>query len=130
MKHSTKIRSLFAAVATCFLALVVLMSCGSDEPKDEGLATGSQPVIILAIDGLRADALSSYGALAQRIGAPLAARAVGGALGRNPLPLVVPCHRVLQQDGGLGGFSAGPALKRRLLELEGYLLPSLGVPND
>jgi arylsulfatase len=64
MKHSTKIRSFFAALATCCLALVVLMSCGSDEPKDESPAAGPKSVIVLSIDGLRADALGSYGALA------------------------------------------------------------------
>ncbi len=63
----------------------------------------------------------TYGQLARRIGAPNAARAVGSCLARNPLPLIIPCHRVLPRSGGLGGFSApaGPALKRRLLMLEG-----------
>ena len=58
--------------------------------------------------------------MAASVGKPRAARAVGGALGANPLPLVIPCHRVLRGDGGLGGFSAaeGVALKRKLLALE------------
>jgi methylated-DNA-[protein]-cysteine S-methyltransferase len=62
----------------------------------------------------------TYGELAREIGRPRAARAVGGALGRNPVPLVIPCHRVVAGDGSLGGFSAeqGVKLKRRLLELE------------
>ncbi len=62
----------------------------------------------------------SYGQLARKIGRARAARAVGGALARNPIPLVIPCHRVLAGDGSLGGFSAeqGVALKRWLLELE------------
>ncbi len=62
----------------------------------------------------------TYGQLARQIGRPRAARAVGQALGRNPLPLLVPCHRVVQHDGGLGGFSspAGPAQKAQLLQLE------------
>ena len=61
----------------------------------------------------------TYGELAARIGRPRAARAVAGALGRNPLPLIVPCHRVVG-GGGLGGFSApgGVALKQRMLDLE------------
>jgi methylated-DNA-[protein]-cysteine S-methyltransferase len=65
----------------------------------------------------------TYGELAQAIGAPDAARAVGAALGRNPWPLVVPCHRVLAAGGRLGGFSApgGAATKRRLLEIEAGL---------
>ena len=69
---------------------------------------------------------ASYGALAARVGNARAARAVASALGRNPIPLVVPCHRVIGADGGLGGFSAdgGVALKRRMLALEGVHVPS------
>ena len=60
----------------------------------------------------------SYGWVANRIGRPGAARAVGGALGRNPVPLVIPCHRVIRVSGELGGFGAGLEWKRRLLALE------------
>jgi methylated-DNA-[protein]-cysteine S-methyltransferase len=62
----------------------------------------------------------SYGWLARRLDSPGAARAVGTALARNPVPLIVPCHRVLRSDGGLGGYSmqGGVALKARLLALE------------
>lgn len=60
----------------------------------------------------------SYAFIALQIGKPKAARAVGQALGRNPLPIIIPCHRVLRSDGGLGGFSGGLAMKRRLLTLE------------
>jgi methylated-DNA-[protein]-cysteine S-methyltransferase len=59
-----------------------------------------------------------YGWVAQHIGNPNAARAVGQALGRNPLPVIVPCHRVIYSNGGLGGFTGGLALKKRLLALE------------
>ncbi len=61
---------------------------------------------------------TTYGALARRIGKPRAARAVGMALGANPVSIVAPCHRVLAANGGLGGFSAGLHWKKRLLELE------------
>ncbi len=63
----------------------------------------------------------SYGDIAGRIDAPGAARAVGQALGRNPFPIIVPCHRVLAAGGKIGGFSAqgGLATKRRLLAIEG-----------
>lgn len=57
----------------------------------------------------------SYGQVARAIGKPGAARAVGAACGKNPIILIIPCHRVLAADGGLGGFSAGLDLKRRLL---------------
>jgi len=60
----------------------------------------------------------TYGELAHRIGNPGAVRAVGGALGRNPLPIVIPCHRVLAASG-IGGFSGGLDWKMRLLAVEG-----------
>jgi O-6-methylguanine DNA methyltransferase len=59
-----------------------------------------------------------YAWIAERIGHPHAVRAVGTALGRNPVPLIVPCHRVWRSDGGLGGYLFGVGVKRRLLELE------------
>ena len=66
----------------------------------------------------------SYGEQARRLGlGPDAARAVGAANGRNPLPIVLPCHRVIGADGSLTGFGGGLQVKRRLLEHEGALLP-------
>lgn len=59
-----------------------------------------------------------YAWVAKRVGHPRAVRAVGTALGRNPVPLIVPCHRVWRSDGGLGGYLFGVELKRRLLDLE------------
>jgi len=77
----------------------------------------------------------SYGALAQSLGKPDTARAVGQALGANPFPIVVPCHRVLAANHATGGFSAhgGVATKARLLAAEGFTLPTqpelpLGAP--
>ena len=63
----------------------------------------------------------SYGWLAERIGRPGAARAVGQAVGANPLPLLVPCHRVIASDGGLGGFGGGLEMKEALLRHEGAI---------
>lgn len=60
----------------------------------------------------------SYGQQAQKMGCDRAVRAVGSANGRNPLPLIVPCHRVIQSTGGLGGFSGGLNIKKRLLAHE------------
>ncbi|NIO11897.1 MAG: methylated-DNA--[protein]-cysteine S-methyltransferase [Deltaproteobacteria bacterium] len=60
----------------------------------------------------------SYGWLAKRLGKPKAARAVGNALARNPIPIMIPCHRVVRSDGELGGFALGKALKERLISLE------------
>lgn len=71
----------------------------------------------------------TYGQVADRIGAPGAAQAVGQALGRNPIPLIIPCHRVLAADNALTGFSApgGVTTKQRLLEIE--RTPGFGEPT-
>ncbi|MDR3086251.1 MAG: methylated-DNA--[protein]-cysteine S-methyltransferase [Christensenellaceae bacterium] len=61
----------------------------------------------------------SYGQLAALLGRPKAARAVGGANGRNPIALIIPCHRVIETSGGLGGYAYGVPIKRELLGLEG-----------
>ena len=61
----------------------------------------------------------AYGWVARKIGKPGAARAVGGACRTNPVPLFVPCHRIVAGDGSLGGFSGGLSVKKRLLRLEG-----------
>lgn len=66
-------------------------------------------------------ATAGYQELADRVGEPGAARAVGAAMGSNPLPVVVPCHRVVESGGGLGGFGGGLETKRTLLALEGLL---------
>jgi methylated-DNA-[protein]-cysteine S-methyltransferase len=67
----------------------------------------------------------SYSDVALRLASPTATRAVGAANGRNPLPIVVPCHRVIGADGSLTGYGGGLEIKRRLLRLEG----SLGAPT-
>jgi methylated-DNA-[protein]-cysteine S-methyltransferase len=64
-------------------------------------------------------AVRNYGDIARAIGQPGAARAVGQANGCNPLPIVIPCHRVIASDGTIGGYSGGLAIKHRLLALEG-----------
>lgn len=64
--------------------------------------------------------IRTYGQIAAALGKPKASRAVGGACSRNPLLIVVPCHRVIAGTGKLTGFAAGMAMKRALLELEGF----------
>jgi methylated-DNA-[protein]-cysteine S-methyltransferase len=61
----------------------------------------------------------SYAEVAAEAGSPRGSRAAGNALGSNPIPIVVPCHRVLRSGGDLGGYGGGPERKRYLLELEG-----------
>jgi methylated-DNA-[protein]-cysteine S-methyltransferase len=63
--------------------------------------------------------VSTYGDVAVRTGRPKASRAVGNALGANPMPIVIPCHRVVRTGGGLGGYTGGVQRKERLLQLEG-----------
>jgi methylated-DNA-[protein]-cysteine S-methyltransferase len=64
----------------------------------------------------------TYGALAARVGRPRAARAVGTVMNRNPIPIVLPCHRIVGANGALTGYAGGLDVKRRLLELEGATL--------
>jgi methylated-DNA-[protein]-cysteine S-methyltransferase len=70
-------------------------------------------------DEVHAGDVVTYGALAARIGHPKAARAVGSACATNPVPIIVPCHRVLPGSGGVGSYGGGPERKRRLLAHEG-----------
>ncbi len=74
---------------------------------------------------IRHGVMISYAELARRIDRPLPMRAVGAANGRNPLPIVVPCHRIIGSDGSLVGFSGGLPIKTFLLTLEGALPPDL-----
>lgn len=64
----------------------------------------------------------SYGGIAERIGRPAANRAVGGALNKNPLPIVIPCHRVIAANGRLNGYAYGLDMKKMLLRLEKHFL--------
>ena len=80
-----------------------------------------------ALQTLRAEVgpgdVLTYGALAARIGHPRAARAVGSACATNPVPLIVPCHRVVPGSGGVGSYGGGPERKRRLLAHERATTP-------
>jgi len=80
--------------------------------------TEFQTLVLRATEEIPFGETTTYGELAARIDRPAASRAVGGALGRNPVPLVVPCHRVVRSDGSLGGYTAGKGYKEQLLELE------------
>ncbi len=87
-------------------------------PLDLSPGTAFQRRVWRALRRVPFGATISYGELARRAGCPGAARAVGQALGANPIPIIIPCHRVIRSDGGLGGFSAGLRLKRWLLRHE------------
>ncbi|CAM5371193.1 methylated-DNA--[protein]-cysteine S-methyltransferase [Streptomyces tanashiensis] len=93
-----------------------------DLPLDWSLTTGfNRQVLRELAAGVPYGTVVGYGELARRVGQPGAAQAVGAAMGANPLPVVVPCHRVVESDGGLGGFGGGLETKRQLLALEGVL---------
>jgi methylated-DNA-[protein]-cysteine S-methyltransferase len=99
----------------------------------EGIRTTFDLPIDLRVAPFHADVLrelalvpygrtETYGALAARVGRPRAARAVGAVMNRNPIPIVLPCHRIVGANGSLTGYAGGLDVKRRLLELEGATL--------
>ncbi|MFJ5800230.1 methylated-DNA--[protein]-cysteine S-methyltransferase [Streptomyces decoyicus] len=91
-------------------------------PLDWSLSSGFPARVLHALaDGVPYGSVVGYQDLADRVGEPGAARAVGAAMGSNPLPVIVPCHRVVASDGGIGGFGGGLETKRLLLALEGVL---------
>jgi O-6-methylguanine DNA methyltransferase len=91
-------------------------------PLDWSEATEFQRLVWTALRQIAPSETRSYAEIATAIGRPKAARAVGAACGANPVPLLVPCHRVLASGGGLGGFSAGLRWKKLLLAREGITL--------
>ncbi|GAA1907369.1 methylated-DNA--[protein]-cysteine S-methyltransferase [Streptomyces durmitorensis] len=90
-------------------------------PLDWSLISGFNRQVLRELTTVPYGAVVGYGDLARRVGQPGAAQAVGMAMGANPLPIVVPCHRVVESDGGIGGFGGGVETKRQLLALEGVL---------
>lgn len=123
-----------AAVQRAIERIRALLSGTKDDLADIVIDDASLPAFHRRVYGI-ARAIPpgqtlTYGDVAKRLGEPAAARAVGHALGRNPFPVIVPCHRVLAADGRMHGFSApgGTITKRRLLAIEGARLadpPSL-----
>jgi methylated-DNA-[protein]-cysteine S-methyltransferase len=101
-----------------------------DEPLDLGEATAFQRRVWLAVRDIPYGETRSYGQIARQVGSPGAARAVGQAMAANPLPIVVPCHRVIGSDGDLRGFGGGLDLKQRLLEMERALKETPGGENQ
>ena len=90
-----------------------------DQTLDLSDVTDFNRAVLDVVRGIPYGVLRSYKWVAEEVGAPRATRPVGQALSRNPLPIVVPCHRVVNSDGSLGGYSGGgPDMKRRLIEIE------------
>jgi methylated-DNA-[protein]-cysteine S-methyltransferase len=92
-----------------------------DVPVDWRLLHGFREAVLRATAAIPFGSVSSYRRVAEAAGRPNAYRAAGNALGSNPIPIVVPCHRVLHAGGGLGGYTGGIERKRYLLSLEGVL---------
>ena len=90
-------------------------------PVDMSKGTAFQRRVWRAILRIPYGRVRSYQWVATKVGGKQYARAVGMALGSNPVPIVVPCHRIIAHDGSLGGFGCGLPMKRRLLKLEGTL---------
>ncbi len=89
-----------------------------DLPLDWRLSAGFRRTVLSHLPEIGYGHTASYGAVAQLAGNPKAVRAVGTACATNPLPVVVPCHRVVRSDGSMGGYRGGPDAKRTLLTLE------------
>jgi O-6-methylguanine DNA methyltransferase len=97
---------------------------GFDLPVDRRLIHGIARDVLVQTSKIAFGRTNTYGEIAKKIGHPSAARAVGRALGSNPIPIVIPCHRVIGANGKLTGYAGGLDRKIRLLELEGVLAPS------
>jgi methylated-DNA-[protein]-cysteine S-methyltransferase len=93
-----------------------------DIPLDLTAGTSFQRQVWRTLQRVPYGKLRSYQWIAARVGGRQYARAVGNAVGANPLPIVIPCHRIVAHDASLGGFSGGLSMKRKLLGLEGTLI--------
>lgn len=98
-------------------------------PVDLRLLHGFRRDVVDALPGIGYGVTVTYGELAGRLGRPGAARAVGSGCAHNPVPVIVPCHRVLPAGGGVGGYRGGPHAKRLLLELESRHAHHAGSPE-
>lgn len=89
-----------------------------DLPLDLCITTPFQRRVLMATRAVPPGKVVSYGEIARRIHQPTASRAVGQALNRNPIPIVIPCHRIVSGSGGLGGYAGGLTIKKKLLGIE------------
>ena len=106
------------------LAALLKGKCPQEMPPfDISSGTEFQQAVWRAMAAIPVGQQRSYGQIAEAIGRPRAVRAVGQACGANPIPVLIPCHRVLAAHGAIGGFSAGLEWKRLLLQREGLILP-------
>ncbi|TLY19792.1 MAG: methylated-DNA--[protein]-cysteine S-methyltransferase [Nitrospirae bacterium] len=109
------------AARTAIMAYLQGRARSFDVPLDLEGQPGFRVKVWKVLQSIPYGRVRSYGWVARKVGKPRAARAIGGACGANPVPLLVPCHRVIAGDGSLGGFSGGLSSKKRLLKLEGAI---------
>jgi methylated-DNA-[protein]-cysteine S-methyltransferase len=93
---------------------------GFELPLDWRLTSGFARRVLQATSKIPYGATATYKQMAAKAGSPRGSRAAGNALGSNPIPIIVPCHRILHSGGGLGGYTGGVERKRLLLGVEGY----------
>jgi O-6-methylguanine DNA methyltransferase len=117
---SAPIRRWHRATAAALKAVLAGRSPGKLPPLDLA-GTEFQKSVWRALRKIRSGQTKSYGEIARAIGKPTAVRAVGGACGANPIPVLIPCHRVLAANRKIGGFSGGLNWKRTLLAREGAI---------
>lgn len=117
--HQTSER--LQAAQTQVIEYLTRMRQSFDFPLDLSQGTSFQRLVWRMLQRVPYGKLRSYRWIAARVGGRQYARAVGNAVGANPVPIVIPCHRIVAHDGALGGFSGGLSVKRKLLTLEGTL---------
>jgi len=118
----TTVRCWHRATSAALKAVLAGRAAKTLPPLDWSGKTEFQKSVWRALRKIRRGQTKSYGEIARAIGEPKAIRAVGGACGANPIPVLVPCHRVLAANGKIGGFSGGLNRKRELLAREGVSL--------
>jgi O-6-methylguanine DNA methyltransferase len=118
------VRAWHRMTATALQSALAGREPGTLPPLDLSAGTAFQQSVWQALRQIRFGQTRSYGEIARAIGKPRALRAVGGACGANPIPVLVPCHRVLAANQKIGGFSGGLDWKRRLLAREGFAVKS------
>ncbi len=119
LQNPAKVRRWHRATAAALKAVLAGRAAKTLPPLDWSGKTEFQKSVWRALRKIRRGQTQSYGEIARAIGNPKAVRAVGGACGANPIPVLVPCHRVLEANGKIGGFSGGLNRKCDLLAREG-----------
>ena len=97
--------------------------------KEDINLTDFQLKVLLATSKIPLGKTRSYRWIAKTIGKPKAVRAVGQALKKNPFPFIIPCHRVIKQDGSVGGYAGGTRLKKSLLKIEKQIVTCIHKKN-